>query len=831
MEAFLRDVRDAVRQLWRSPGFTLTAVITLAFGIGVTTAIFSIVEGVLLRPLPFPEPSRLVTLGDRLEGVHYGGTSPYVTAPGARIYQEDTHSFADLGAYQTSDYEFSIANNGAAQNPDRINGARLTAGVFSALGVSPVLGRAFTKSEDEGSQQVVVLSYRTWRGRFHGDTGILGQKILLDRRPYEVIGVMPRGFEFPLVPGQLNRSELWVPMSFTPAEMQSAGGWAFLMVGRLKSGVTAAQAQEEANGAAQEIMHHFPPGLSSRRIHPEVRSLEEDTVTEARPLIHTLFLAVLVVFFIACANLASLYLVRVVRRRREISVRLALGAAGKAILRSYLTEALVLSLSGGVLGLALAAVALRVGVRMLPETLPRINSIALDWRVVWFALGLSVVTGLLCGLVPALSAARIGVGEALKEGGRTGSGGPIHTHLRSVLVVAELAVALVLLIASGLLLRSFEKMRSVNPGFRTDHLLTASYSLPSERYSTQAAIDAFHASLQERLGQLPGVEAVGTTSMLPASGVGGLGVFTPDGYVAPKGAGLHIAWMPEVSGDYFQAQGIRILRGRAFTAADREGAPLVVIVNRGLAEHYWPGQDPIGKRLHRGPKEADLPWLTVTGEIEGVKQLVDADAEEEIYLPSSQAKADAGSFAPPKMLTGAFGSIALRGAMQPEQMVAALQTTIRSIDPQLPLTQVESMDQVVSEGEAPRRFNTALISAFAAAAVTLALLGIYGVVAFSTAMRRQEMAIRLALGSRRSGIMRLVLGSGVRLGVAGCGVGLVAAFFATRLLRSLVFEVDVLDPEIFVIATVAVLLITVVASISPAWRAASVEPMDALRAD
>jgi putative ABC transport system permease protein len=833
VEPIFRDVRYALRQLWRAPGFTLTAVITLAFGIGVTTAIFSIVEGVLLRPMPFPEPDRLVTLGDRLEGVNYGGESPYVTAPGARIYLRDTHAFTDLGAYQTSDYEFFTPNNGSTQNADRLNAARLTASIFSTLGVSPIIGRVFTESEDDGSRQVVVLSYRTWRSRFHGDFGILGQKILLDRKPYEIIGVMPHGFEFPLVPGQLNRSEFWVPMSFTQAELiQGAGNWGYRMVGRLKAGITAAQAQEDATGAAREIMNNFPPALSSRRIHPEVWSLHDDIVTEVRPLIRILFLAVIVVFFIACANLASLYLVRVIRRRREISVRLALGAGGQAILRSYLVEALLLSISGGVLGLALAAVLLRLGVRKLPETLPRISSIALDWRVIWFALGLSVLTGLLCGMVPALSAARTGVSEALKEGGRTGSGGRVHTHLRSVLVVAELAVALVLLTASGLLLRSFEKMRSVNLGFRTDHVLTASFSLPRERYSTQAAIDTFHVNLQKRLRQLPAVEAVGATSMLPASGIGGLATFTPEGYVPPKGAGLNVAWVPEVMGDYFRAQGIPMLRGRAFTPADREGAPLVAVVSRGLAEHYWPGQDPIGKRLHRGPKEGTaLPWITVVGEIDGVKQLADAPAEEQIYLPSSQTKAVAGTFAPPNMLTGTFGSIVVRGQMPPEQMADSLQSAVRSIDPQLPLTQIESMDQVVSEGEASRRFNTALISAFASAAVVLALLGIYGVVAFSTAMRKQEMAIRLALGSKRSAIVGLILVSGVRLGLAGCGAGLVAAFFATRLLRSLVFQVDVLDPAILIFATFAVVLITILASVLPALRAASVEPMEALRAD
>jgi putative ABC transport system permease protein len=828
MESLFQDIRYALRQLRKSPGFTLTAVLTLAFGIGANTAIFSIVEGVLLRPLPFPEPGRLVTLGDVLEGVKYGADAPGVTAPGVRIYMRDTRSFSSLGGYQSSTYELS-----GAGEPADIDAARLTASMFTVLGVWPLVGRGFTQQEDDESEQVALLSYQTWQSRFHGDPQILGRKILLDRKPYEIIGVMPREFEFPLVPGQLNRSELWVPVSFTQPELvQGAGNWGYYMVGRLKPGVTPAQAQQDAADAAREIMRNFPPALSSRRIHPAVQPLEETTVAQARPLVGTLFLAVTVVLFIACANLAGLLLVRVIRRRREISVRLALGASGAAILRQSLVEALVLSISGGLLGLALAWVALRVGVSFLPETLPRVSSINLNWQVVAFALGLAVLTGLLCGLLPAFAAARTGVNEALKEGGRTGSAGGGHGRLRSSLVVAELAVALVLLMASGLLLRSFEKMRSLGLGFHTDHTLTAAYNLPRQQYSTQSAIDGFNLTMRNRLEQLPGVQAVGVTSMLPAAGVEFSGTFTPEGYVPPKGAGLNLAWIPQVMGDYFQAQGIPMIRGRDFTSADREGAPLVVIVNRTLAEHYWPGQDPIGKRLHRGPKEADLPWLTVVGEIGDVKELAaDVPTEEQFYIPASQAKADAGSFAPPGMLTGRGGSIVVRGKLPPEQMANSLLAIVHSLDPQLPLTQVESMDRVVSEGQAPRRFSTALISAFAGAAILLALLGIYSVIAFSTALRTQEMAIRLALGSQRSSILRMILVSGVKLGLAGCAIGAIAAAFATRLLRSLLFQVDTLDPTVLGLAIVAILLLAVAASVIPARRAASVEPMEALRTE
>jgi putative ABC transport system permease protein len=829
MRNLLRELRYALRQLRRSPGFTLTAALTLAFGIGATTAIFSIVEGVLLRPLPFFDPSRLVVLADIVEGVNYGGDTPGVTAPGVRIYMRDTKAFSGLGSYQPSTYELS-----GAGDPEQIAGARLTASMFPVLGVSPLMGRAFTQGEDDSSAPVTVLSYQMWHSRFHGERSILGQKILLDRKPYEIIGVMPRDFEFPLLPGRLNRTELWVPMSLTPDELQSQGGWSFYMVGRLKRELTPTQAQQDAAGAAREIMRNFPPAFSRRRIHPLVQSLDEATVAQARPLVRTLFLSVMVVLFIACANLAGLLLVRVIGRRREISLRLALGASGAAVLRQSLGEVSLLSMGSGLMGLALAWVALRAGISFFPETLPRVSSIALDWKVVAFALGLVLVTGCLCGLIPAVAAARTDVNDALKEGGRTGSAGAGHARLRSALVIAELAVALVLLTASGLLLRSFEKMRSVDLGLRTDHMLTAHYNLPRQQYHTQAEIDSFNLQLRSKLEQLPGVQAVGMTTLLPVAGQDVRATFTPDGYIPPKSAGLNLAWATELVGSYFRAAGIPLLRGRDLTPADdRSGAPLVVIVNRTLAEYYWPGQDPIGKRLHRGPAEATtIPWATVVGEIGDVKEFAaDVPTMNQMYFPASQAKTDAGPFATPDMLVGNGGSIVLRSQQPSEQIAGALRATVHSIDPQLPLTQLEPMERVVDEGQAPRRFTTALVSSFAAAAVLLALLGIYGVIAYSTAQRTQEMAIRLALGSQRSSVMRLILISSAKLGLLGCGIGALAAVFATRLLRSLLFAVDPTDPLVIVLAAFVIFLLALAASAIPAYRAGSIEPIEALRAE
>ncbi len=819
----MRDVRYAVRQLRKAPGFTATAVLTLAFGIGATTAIFSIVEGVLLRPLPFADPQKLVIAGDRLEGTDF---PPGATAPSAVEYMRDARSFSSLGAFTYAGHE--LAGAGA---PTQINDVRITANVFTTLGVSPLIGRVFTQQEDEGRVQVAVLSYQTWRSRFRGDAKVVGTTIQLDRKPYQVIGVMPRDFEFPLVPGQLNRSEMWEPMSFTQGEIESGkGSWNFALVGRLKPGVTPAQAQQDMDRVAQEVMRTFPPSMAAVRIHGSVQRLDEFAVQSARPLIRALFLAVAVVLFIACANLAGLLLVRVIRRRREIAVRLALGARARTVMRQNLIETLALSICGGLLGLLLAAIALRVGVSFLPETLPRVNSISLDWQVVGFALLLAVLTGLVCGLAPALAATRTDLNDGLKEGGRTGTGGAAHARLRSVLVVVELAVALMLLTGAGLLLRSFEKLRAVDMGFRTDHVLTASYGLPKEQYSTQASIDAFNQALLAKLQQLPGVQAVGITSNLPGTRDDGGGAFYAEGYNPPKGQELVLGWNANVIGDYFRAAGIPLIRGRAFTEADRADSPLVVIVNRTLADRFWPGQDPIGKRIHIGTRETPLPWMTVVGEIGDIKQTTaDQETKPQWYTPPSQTKRVIGEFAPPDLLTANSGSIVLRSALPPEQMADSVRGVVRSIDPQLPLTQVESMDRVVAEGQAPRKFNAALISSFAAAAVLLAILGIYSVIAFSATLRTQEMAIRMALGSQRSSVMKLILLSGAKLGVAGCVIGGVGAVLATRLLRSLLFHVDPLDPMVLMLAVVSIFGLALLASVLPARRAAAVEPMRALR--
>jgi predicted permease len=824
MPRILSDLKQVFRQLYKSPGFTATAVLMLAFGIGAPTAIFSIVDGVLLRPLPFANPSRLVTLGDQVNGGRMGenGDPGWVTAPEVVTYQRDTRSFESLGGYTSVSYELS-----GVGRPAQIDAARMTPSVFSVLGVAPLMGRVFTPQEDTQKAQVVVLSYAAWKSRFNANPRVIGTKIDLDRDPYTIIGVMPRNFEFPIDAG----CELWVPMSFSAGELspEQEANWDFLMVGRLKPGVTIAHAQDDARRVAAQIMRSYPPDLSTIRIRPVVYPLHEITVVQTRPLLHMLFLAVAVVLLIACANLAGLLLVRAIGRQRETAVRRALGAPARTLLCQAILESLVISVTGGVLGLGLAGLALAVGRDFLPANLPLTSQIALNWEVAAFALLLALLTGVLCGLAPGFAALRTNVSASLKEGARSGSASGAHARLRSVLVVAEIAIALILLCASGLLLRSYLNMSNVDLGFQPDHVTTAAFALPPNGYPTQARVDALINQVLLRLRQLPGVESVGLTSGLPTRSDCCM-AFTADGYVNPRGPGWTPAAYSEVIGNFFNVMGIPLLRGRTFTDDDNANSQLVVIVNQEFAEHYWPNQNSIGKRMHIGNPKSRAPWMTVVGEVANVKvNGPDAGTTAEFYQPVAQVGRDYGGPVSPNEVFGGAEHIVVRSALPPEQIENSLRAVVRSIDPQLPLTQVQTMERVVSQSGAPRRFNTVVISSFALAAVLLAVLGIYSVIAYSVASRVREMAIRMALGSQRSDIVRLILVSGLKLAAIGAVLGLAGAAAASSVLRSFLFHVSPFDPLVMALTAIVVFALALAASALPALRAASVNPMQALR--
>ncbi|MGC2499645.1 MAG: ABC transporter permease, partial [Acidobacteriaceae bacterium] len=823
MDNLIFDLKLVLRQLRKSRGFAITAVLMLAFGIGSVTAIFSLVDGILLRPLPFPDPDRLVTVGDQIRGMNwdYTGDGP-VSPPEIESYTHQTHSFSALGGYSEEDLELS----GSAR-PVRLEAARMTPAVFTALGVAPMMGRIFTQQEDEQGMPVVVLSYTAWKGQFGGEPKILGTKILLNRKPYTVIGVMPRRFEFPIAQGILAHCMLWVPMSFTEQERRpdAAGDWDFAMVGRLKPGVSLEEAHNDAEHVAQADVRQLPADLSSFEFRAVVRPLRAVTVRNAKPMLQVLLLAVTVVLLIACANLASLLLVRAVRYQREVAVRLALGASARRLLRQVLMESTLLSLAGGLLGVGAAAPLVALGRDLLPSTLPLIDAVQMNWPVAGFALGLALFTGILCGLAPSFAALRTNVNAVLKEGGRTGSAGGGNTRLRSVLVVGEIAVALVLLTASGLLLRSYSKMSAGNLGFEPDHVTTAFYSLPRAEYGNQSQVNAFNAELVQRLERLPGAEAAGMATAIPVTDMAGLAGFVPEGYQAEGGPPPTAAVIPVV-GDYFRAMGISLLQGRYFTDADdAQGAP-VAIVNHELAEHYWPGENPVGKRLRLGASGMETPWITVVGEVaDAKKSSPDRGAGVQFYFPVLQEEVDSGAFISPDDINGNSLYVALRSRLPGTQMEDELRATVRQMDSELPLTHVATMTEVVSESEAPRRFNTILVSAFALAAVVLAVLGIYGVIAFSVAARVQEMAIRLALGAERGGIVKLVLNSGLKLAAVGCVLGLGGAAAASSLLRSFLYGVSPFDPMVMALAAAAVFVLALLAAAMPARRAAAVDPI------
>ncbi len=822
MHGLAQNFRFAFRRLRRTPGFTMTVVLTLTLGIGATTAIFSLVEGILLRPLPFSNPGRLVLLGDHLGD----GPNTPVTAREIATYSNATSAFSSVGGYTGSSYELS-----GGASPEQVNAARMTAGVFPTLGVSPVLGRVFTAQEEAGHQPLAVISYALWSTRYHRDPRVLGSVIDLDRRPYTIIGVMPRSFEFPLETGHLDQAQLWVPLALTPDELsdQNAGMWGYHMIGRLKDGMTFAQGAQDTDRVAQQIMRTFPASMSAIHIRGDVQPLREHAVADARPVLNTLFAAVTVVLLIACVNVAGLLLVRAIRSRREYAVRLALGARSSVIIREAVGEGLLLSGTGALLGLAFAAAAIRVALHLLPDSMPRVDAISIDAGVVLFALLLALATGALCSLAPAFAALRTNLVESFKPGAPTGSGALSHAWLRSTLVIFEIAIALMLLTVSGALLRSFHKMLAVDPGFRPEQVLVAGYHLPLKQYSTHISADQFNQAVIDRLSSKPGVVAAGITNILPGSGMSGGATYTIEG-VPVASWKLQFAMFASTQGDYFRAMSIPLLDGRTFTINDRADAPLVVIINQSMAQHSWPGQQAIGKRMHVGNPHKGYPWATVVGIVADTKLgSRDEPSADQWYYPAQQPAIFDGSDAAAGLSGPASGYVTLRSALPPEQMTKILRSTVAEIDALLALDPVQPMNDVLSNIEAPRRFNTELIAGFATGALLLAIIGVYGIVAFSVSLRTQEIAIRMALGAPRSGVAQLILLSGARMAMIGCALGVLGSLAISRLVRSFLFEVSPTDPLVYVGAVITMMLLALLASALPAARAASADPVDGLR--
>jgi predicted permease len=823
MIGVLQDVRVALRQLRKFPGFTLTVVVTLALGIGATTAVFSLIEGILLRPLPFSNPERLVVLGDHIGN----GQGMTVTARDIKMYTSATSAFSSMGGFFNTAYELS-----GGDSPEEISGARLSASVFATLGVLPELGRVFTGREEDGHELVAVISDSLWQNRYHRDPHVLGSAIELDRRVYSIIGVMPRSFEFPVDTGRLNKAQLWVPLSLTPDELsdQQAGFFGFRVVARLRDGVILAAATQDADRVAHEIMRNYPVAMAAIRIHGAVIPLREYVVGETGPILRALFVAVAIVLLIACVNFAVLLLVRAIRRRRESAVRLAMGARAATIVRESMIEGLLLSGAGALLGFVLAAIAVRTCLGLLPDSIARIDSVSIDGGVALFAFALAIVTGVISSVAPAFAAVRANITDTLKDGSRAGTGGRNHAWLRSALIAAEIAIALVLLTTCGAFLRSYQKMLAVDPGFKPDRVLVAGFQLPLNQYRTYIAAGNFNREVVDRLLSKPGIVAVGIGNLVPGSNSYGRAAYTIEG-LPVEGWKLQFATFGSVYGDYFKSLGIALLEGRTFSREDRADAPLVAIVNRSMADHYWPGQSAVGKRMHVGNPKKGLPWATIVGVVANTKVgSLDTPDEDEWYVPIEQPAILEGVDPSANLVNSAGGFLIVRSTMPADQIVGMVRETVAGIDPLLPLQQVQSMSEVMSDVEAPRRFNTDLITVFAIGALVLAITGIYAVVAFSISLRAQEIAIRMALGAQRGNIARLVLLSGARLALVGCGVGLIGSFAVSRLVSAFLFEVSATDPLIYAGSVLVMIAVALLASALPAARAASADPVDALRA-
>jgi predicted permease len=823
LNEFLQDLRFGLRTLGKNPGFTLVAVLTLALGIGANTAIFGVVNAVLLRPLPFKQPSRLMML---FEGIpKLGFPKMGFSAPDFAVFARAQKSFESVGVYQNK--YFNISGD---REPERLMAARVSSSVFPMLGAEPMLGRTFTSGEDALGQNVVVLSYGLWQRRFGSDPGIIGRNLELDRKPYTVIGVMPKAFNFPLRgPQGSEPAELWVPMAFTATELEGWGtNYMNGVLARLRPGLAFEQASAEAESLSHSIGSNYPPELTKAFQGAELKvgmnSYHEEVVKSVRTLLLILMAAVVLVLLIACANVATLLVSRAASRQKEIALRTTLGATRVRLLQQMLTESLLLALIGGSLGLAFASWVKTYLVSLVPESVPLPRDTAADGSVIVFVLAASFVTTVLCGLVPAFQVSAMALHGPLQEGGRSGTPGRLRHRLQGFFVTVEFALALVLLIGSGLLIRSFTKLLETDPGFRPDHVLTLKILIPSERYTQAPKVRQFYEQLLDRTGNIPGVKAVGLTSDLPLNGCGTIAIQIEGGRNAGGETPQAICQTWQV-GNYFQTLGIPLFKGRYFTLEDRIDAQPVAIVSETAGRQFWPGQDPIGKRIRWG---IYTPWQTIVGIVGDVNdEPLGHPAQLHVYRPYLQM-ADL-FFEDSRFGEVRSMNLAVRSQTDPASLTSAVIGQIHSLDPDLTVAHIRTMAQVISSSVAGPRFNTLILGAFAAVALFLAAIGIYGVMAYATTQQTHEIGIRLALGAQPRNVLYLVLRRGVRLAGVGAAFGVAAALALTRLMAGLLYDVSSTDPVTFSCVVILLLAIALLACYVPARRAMRVDPIVALR--
>ena len=797
----MNDLRYALRTLAKSPGFTLVAVATLALAIGANSAVFTVVNSVLLQPLPFRDPGRLYA-------VSYLPTNlPMELPPGLddRFYLE--YRRHDLRFERVSGYQRQELTLSGVGDASRLPGARADAAFFDVLGVHPTLGRAFTPEENvAGSDRVVILSDRLWHARFNADRSVLGTTITLDGIPRTVIGIMPRGFTFPA------GSQLWTPLAL---RLDPGNSFMFPVVGRLRAGATPAQAKSELETIARAMPQD--PRAAGQTPAAAVIPLKETVTGKVRTSLLVFGGAVLFVLLIACANVANLQLIRTATRRHEMAVRVALGANRGRIARQLLTESVLIALLGGAAGILVAFVGVPALLALAPAgRIPRIDEVDVNGWVLGFTLAVSLVTGVLFGVVPAQSGARREPSEALGQGTRL-VGGP-HRRLRAALVAAEIALALVLLTGAGLMIKSFILMRSLDTGYDARRVVTMAVDLPSIAYSNATRIQAFHSALLERLARIPGVDAVGAVSYRPMGDMGIMGDFQVEG-PSPLPHGYSVD-KPTVSPGYFKALGIRVLAGRDFTAADRAGAPGVVVISESVARRVWPGQEAVGKRISMLDRPGPNDWLTVIGVVADVVQDARLSRHSTLYLPYLQTTL-------PFFIN--HMTFVVRQGPSSGSVAPAMRAALRDVDPAVPAQALQTMDASMLATIAEPVFQMRLLASFALLALLLAALGTYGVLAYDVSERTRETGLRMALGAARTDVLRLIPADAALL-FAVCGaIGVVGAVALTRLLRTLLFEVAPIDPATFVVAPVVLGIVALLAAAIPARRATRVDPMVALR--
>ena len=808
MGILMQDLRFALRQMAKKPGFAAVVILTMALGIGANAAIFSVLDAVLLRPLPYTNPDRLIKVWTRFTGIGAPNDQNWISTPEFRDIQQLNNSFSDLAAIASGSINLGIKGS-----PQRLVGASVSPDLFPMLGAQPLLGRTFLPEEAQpGRDHEVLLSYGLWRRVFGGNRSVVGSTIDIDGVPMSVVGVMPDGFAYP------DEAEIWGPLAFSPSDLSesSRGSHGLEVLGRIKPGLSMAQVQSDMDRVGRTIIEQhgaypykkFDFGII---LHP----LLEETVGDVKPSLMVLMAAVGLVLLIACANIANLLLVRSTERQQEMETRMALGASGARLMRQLLTESVVLAFAGGVVGVALTPWILHELVRIAAKSLPRAVHTAIDGRALLLTAAISLATGILFGLAPALQAGRKRGFEGLKGGKSTEGKRP--KRLRSVLVICETALSLLLIAAAGLLIRSFAEILKVDPGFRPDGVLTMRVALPDAVYSKPEQVRGFYADLLGRVQGLPGVQAAGAVSALPLSGQGGSGTTTIDTQSVPLEKTTPEADQRVVTPDYFKAMGISVVRGRAFEPRDSDTAAPVAIVDESLANAYWPNQDPVGKRLHPGGIQSKAPWATVIGVVRHVRnRTLEARSRVEVYWPESQRPN--GEMALAVLTSG-----------NPLNLVPTIQREVSAIDPDLPLYKVSSMSEVMGDSLQRRRLALILLAGFAGLALVLAAVGIYGVTSYGVAQRQREIGLRMALGADRVDVLGMLIRSGMATIAIGLCFGLLMAVFLTRLMSGLLFSVRPWDPVALAGAAAVLMAAALFAIFIPARRATKVNPMVALR--